>query len=105
MWSLLLAAAESSVETAVLRTLISAGPVGVFLLMLLFRYKVQPTYVYEDAKKEWERERSGCERELAEAKLANIEAQKVYVEQVIPTLTRVLDELRQAEDRRIRRGD
>lgn len=90
----------TSVETSVIRTLISAGPVGIFLLMLLFRYKIQPTYVLDDAKKEWERERVGLEDDLSEARITNIEAQRVYVEQVIPTLTRVLDELRRVEDRR-----
>lgn len=66
-----------------------------FLLMLLLRWKIMPTYVHEDAKKEWERERSGLERDLAEARAVNVEAQRVYVEQVIPTLTRVLDELKE----------
>jgi len=105
-----LVAAEVSVENTAVNTIISAGPVGVFLLMVLFRWKIQPTYVADDAKKEWERERVGLERDLAESKATNIEAQKVYVEQVIPTLTRVLDserelvELRKAEDRRNRGG-
>jgi len=90
---------SSSVEGAALRTLISAGPVGVFLLMVLFRFKIQPTYVHEDAKKEWERERARLEHDLVESKATNVEAQRVYVDQVIPTLTRVLDVLRKAEDR------
>ena len=91
--------AGTSVEGAAVRTLISAGPVGVFLLMVLFRWKIQPTYVYDDAKKEWERERARLEHDLVESKATNVEAQRVYVDQVIPTLTRVLDVLRKAEDR------
>ncbi len=94
----------SSTEGAILQTLLAAGPVGVFFLMFLLRWKVMPTYVFDDAKKEWERERGGLERDLKEIKAATVEAQRVYVEQVIPTLTRVLDELRKAEDRRIRGG-
>lgn len=89
----------TSVEGAALRTLISAGPVGIFLLMVLFRFKIQPTYVADDAKKEWERERARLEHDLVESKATNVEAQRVYVDQVIPTLTRVLDVLRKAEDR------
>ncbi len=104
---MLLAAAEalpSSTEGAILQTFLSVGPVGVFFLMFLLRWKVMPTYVFDDARREWERERSGLERDLKEVKAATVEAQRVYVEQVIPTLTRVLDELRKAEDRRNRGG-
>jgi len=100
----LFAAEAPSIESAVVSTLIAAGPVGVFLLMVLFRFKIQPVYVHDDAKREWERERDRLEREIADARASNAEAQQVYVTQVIPTLTRVLDELRQAEDDRLRRG-
>lgn len=107
---MVLAASEPSVGGEVVRTLISAGPVGVFLLMLLFRYKVQPTYVCEDAKKEWERERSDLKADVASLKADLADATSVYTTQVIPTLTRVLDserelvELRKAEERRNRGG-
>lgn len=100
----LIAVQAAGVESTAVQTLISAGPVGVFFLMFLLRWKVMPTYVFDDARREWERERGGLEQDLKEVKVATVEAQRVYVEQVIPTLTRVLDELRKAEDRRNRGG-
>jgi hypothetical protein len=67
------------------------GIVGIFFLMTLFRIKVMPTYVFDDAKKEWERERTSGEKDIEELKAALREANSVYTTQVIPTLTRVLD--------------
>ncbi len=74
-----------------LAPILSTGIVGVMFLMVLFRIKIMPTYVYEDAKKEWERERLGKDADIAELKRAVQDAQAVYTEKVIPTLTRILD--------------
>lgn len=71
--------------------ILSTGVVGVFLLMIIFRIKIMPTYVYEDAKAEWERERAQQRADTEELKRALDEANKVYTSQVIPTLTRILD--------------
>lgn len=87
----------------------STGIVGIVLLMILFRFKIIPSYVHDDAKADWEAERTRMEanhkrerddwekereahvREKADLKDAVAKAQEVYVSQVIPTLTRVLD--------------
>lgn len=90
--------------------IISTGMVGIFLLMVLFRFKIMPTYVHEDAKREWERERTALEADKAELKRAVTEAQSVYTEKVIPTLTRILDNeqelvaIRRAEQARRQQG-
>lgn len=82
-----------------------------FLLMVLFRFKIMPTYVYEDAKREWDRERSRLEGELGDLRAAVAEAQGFYAETVIPTLTRVLDaekelvDIRRTEQESRRRRD
>ena len=71
--------------------IISTGIVGVLFLMVLFRIKVMPTYVHEDAKKEWERERSEKDADIAELKASLSKANEVYTDKIIPTLTRLLD--------------
>lgn len=71
--------------------IISTGIVGVFLLMILFRIKIMPVWVHDEAKKEWEREREGLLSNIEELKKAVTEANGVYTQQVIPTLTRLLD--------------
>lgn len=69
----------------------STGLVGVFLLMVLLRIKIMPTYVYDTAEKTWEAERGRLTAENTELKEALRNANLVYTSQVIPTLTRVLD--------------
>lgn len=88
------------------------GLVGIFLLMIVLRIRIMPTYVYEDAKKEWDRERGALEKDIEELKSTLREANNVYTTQVIPTLTRVLDAERELVDlrrdeqaERRRRGD
>lgn len=71
--------------------ILSTGVVGIILLMILLRIKIMPTYVYEDAKKEWERERENLQQENVYLKKVVLDANGVYTQQVIPTLTRVLD--------------
>ena len=100
-----------------LSPIISTGMVGIILLMVLFRIKIMPTYVYDDAKavweaerarmtEEWDRERQQYKADLDEAKKQLASATGVYTEQVIPTLTRVLDnerellEIRRSQQRR-----
>ena len=70
--------------------ILSTGLVGVFLLMIVFRYKIMPTYVHEDAKVEWERERATLQAATAELKMNGKDDNDVYTCQVIPTLTWVL---------------
>lgn len=65
--------------------------VGIILLMVLFRIKIMPTYVHDEAKKEWERERADKDADIAELKRSLGIAHDVYTEKVIPTLTRLLD--------------
>lgn len=74
-----------------LTPILSTGVVGVILLMIILRIKIMPTYVYEDAKKEWERERGDLNAENDYLKQVVQDANGVYTQQVIPTLTRVLD--------------
>jgi hypothetical protein len=86
-----------------LAPILSTGLVGVILLMILFRIKIMPVYVFDNAKIEWERERDNLLQDKVELKLALKEANSIYITQVIPTLTRVLDaerelvELRRSE--------
>jgi hypothetical protein len=86
-----------------LAPILSTGLVGVILLMILFRIKIMPVYVFDNAKIEWERERDNLLSDKAELKAALKDANSIYTTQVIPTLTRVLDaerelvELRRAE--------
>ena len=78
-----------------LAPILSTGMVGVILLMILFRVKIMPVYVFDNAKIEWERERDNLILDKAELKLALKEANAIYTTQVIPTLTRVLDSERE----------
>lgn len=86
--------------------ILSTGIVGVFLLMILFRYKIMPIYVYDDAKSEWERERSNLQADIVELKAQSKEANALYVTTVVPVMTRVADaqhellELRRDQERR-----
>ena len=90
----------------------STGIVGIFFLMILFRVKIMPTYVADEQKTAWERERADKDKQIEELKASVREANTIYTQQVIPTLTRALDaerelvELRreEREDRR-RRGE
>lgn len=77
-----------------------SGIVGIFLLLVIFRIKIMPTYVYDEAKKEWERERARLEADVEELKVTLRAANDVYTAQVIPTLTRVLDAERELVDLR-----
>lgn len=76
------------------------GMVGVFLLMTILRIKIMPTYVYDDAKVEWDRQRLALEKDVDDLKATLREANTVYTQQVIPTLTRVLDAERELVDLR-----
>ena len=97
--------------TQTLGPILGTGLVGALFLMVLFRVKIMPTYVYDKAEQDWdkERERLVTERteerdrftaEIADLKLGLKDANKVYTEQVIPTLTRVLDAERELVDLR-----
>ena len=104
------ATTESSLPD-LLSPIISTGIVGVVLVMIILRFKIMPTYVHEDAlaqrdrelariEDSHKREREGWEKERAERiaredalRKAVEDAHNVYTVQVIPTLTRVYDEL------------
>ena len=47
--------------------ILSTGLVGVILTMILLRVKIMPTYVYDEAKAEWQRERSDLQADIARA--------------------------------------
>jgi len=108
--ALLIAAEAPSVEGFSVGQILSTGMVGVFLLMMIFRIKIMQTWVYDEAKKEWERERGDLKSDVVALKADLAEATAVYTTQVIPTLTRVLDSerelvgLRKAEEDRRNRG-
>jgi hypothetical protein len=96
-----------SVTGAMIRTLIAAGPVGLFFAATLFKKGVMTVSEHETAKHAWEREREGwarergaLERDVEELKGTLREANAVYTQQVIPTLTRVLDAERELVDLR-----
>lgn len=80
--------------------ILSTGMVGILLLMIIFRIKIMPTYVHDAAKVEWERERLDLQSDITELKLTLKDANGVYTQQVIPTLTRVLDAERELVDLR-----
>lgn len=84
--------------------ILSTGIVGVFMLMLMFRVKIMPTYVFDAAKTEWERERNSKDADIAELKSTLKEANAVYTTQVIPVLTSVLDSQRELVDLRRMEG-
>ncbi len=85
---------------SLLGPILSTGVVGVVLLMIIFRIKLIPSYVLDDSKKTWDAERERLITENAELKEGLKEANLVYTQQVIPTLTRVLDAERELVDLR-----
>lgn len=107
---------------ALLGPIIGTGVGGVLFLMVIFKIKVMPTYVYDKAVLDHEKELARrdaehaaevtrLEAEKTELKDSLKDAQSVYTQQVIPTLTRVLDserelvELRRDEAAERRRRD
>lgn len=96
----LAADAPATVESAFIRTLVAAGPVGVFLVAILFKKGVMTTSEHHTAKESWERQEARYCKDIDELKAALKEANEVYVSQVIPTLTRVLDAERELVDLR-----
>jgi len=86
--------------TQVLGPILGTGLVGALFLMVLFRIKIMPTYVYDQGKASWDLERTRLIDEVDDLKLVVKEGNKVYTEQVIPTLTRVLDAERELVDLR-----
>lgn len=91
--------------------IVSTGIVGVILLMVLFRIKIMPTWVYDEAKAEWDRERLKMQGDIDDLKASLKDSNLVYTRDVIPTLTRVLEnerelvEIRREEARRRRDDD
>lgn len=104
------AAAATSWPFDFLGPIVSTGIVGVILLMVIFRIKIMPTYVFDEAKVEWERERDRMQADIDDLKASLKESNLVYTREVIPTLTRVLEnerelvEIRREQARR-RRDD
>lgn len=107
---------------ALFAPILATGVGGALFLMVLFKIKIMPTYVYDDAKAAWDKERERIDKahaeevaglkaahaaevqryeaEKAELKGGLKDAQSVYTQQVIPTLTRVLDSERELVDLR-----
>jgi hypothetical protein len=91
--------------------IVSTGIVGVILLMVLFRIKIMPTYVFDEAKVDWERDRERLLADIDDLKASLKESNLVYTREVIPTLTRVLEnerelvEIRREQARRRRDGE
>lgn len=104
-------AATDQITAGIIAPILSTGVVGAFLLMILFRIKIMPTYVYDDAKALWEKSDAAKDAAITELKEGLKEANSVYTSQVIPTLTRVLDserelvDIRRDEQARRRRGE
>lgn len=71
-----------------LTPIISTGVVGLFLLMLLFRIKVMPTYVYDEYKVEKDKEIARLEKENDDLKEANSALRTLTEQQIIPALVR-----------------
>lgn len=71
-----------------LTPIISTGVVGLFLLMLLFRIKVMPTYVYDEYKIEKDKEIARLEKENDDLKEANSALRTLTEQQIIPALVR-----------------
>lgn len=86
--------------TQIIGPILGTGLVGALFLMVLFRVKIMPTYVFDTAKDAWDAERDRLVTENTELKSAIKDQNKVYTEQVIPTLTRVLDAERELVDLR-----
>lgn len=84
----------------VVAPILGTGLIGSLFLMVLFRIKIMPTYVYDQAKASWDAERDRLTTENGDLKDALKESHKIYTEQVIPTLTRVLDAERELVDLR-----
>lgn len=73
---------------ALLAPILSTGLVGIFLLMLLFKIKVMPSYVYDDAKEVWDKDREKFEKDIADLKEANTSLRTLTENQIIPALVR-----------------
>lgn len=71
-----------------LAPILSTGVVGLFLLMLLFRIKIMPTYVHDDWKTEKEKEIARLEKESDDLKEANSALRTLTEQQIIPALVR-----------------
>ena len=91
-------------------TLASYGILGIFTLMLIFRIKVQPTYVMDDAKKAWDDEKiqlveqhdeeiailiDNCKREREQIQQAHTAETRLHEENRVRERTRL--ELENAE--------
>jgi hypothetical protein len=86
---LLAATGDSGVDVLkVVSPILGTGLVGVMFLMVIFRIKIMPTYVYDEAKKEWERERIRLEEENSDLKQSNQALRTMTEGQIIPALVR-----------------
>lgn len=92
--------ASSDLLLQIVGPILGTGLVGALFLMVLFRIKIMPTYVHDEAMKRWDDERTRMQADIDEGKQALKDANAVYTQQVIPTLTRVLDAERELVDLR-----
>lgn len=92
--------------TRVIGPILGTGLIGALFLMIIFKIKIMPTWIYDkavaDHEKAMEQLRADHAAEVARLEADKVElkgslkdAQSVYTEQVIPTLTRVLDSERE----------
>lgn len=85
------AAGVGDIISTVIAPILGTGIVGALFLMVIFRIKIMPTYVHEEAKAAWEKQLADKDADIDELKAALKDSNEVYTQQVIPTLTRVLD--------------
>lgn len=87
----LLVLAAMNAEFDFITGIAGTGLVGVIFLMVIFRVKIMPTYVYDEAKEDWERERLELRQSLDAAEKSLRDGQQVLISEVTPALTRALD--------------
>lgn len=93
-------APASDIGVDLIGPIAGTGIVGVVLLMVILRFKLMPAYVYDDAKKDWERERAELKADVDALKAGLAEQNEYMRTQVVPTMTRVLDAERELVDLR-----
>lgn len=71
-----------------LAPIVSTGIVGVLFIMVLFRIKIMPTYVYDDAMEQKDKEIARLEKDNGELKESNQALRTLTEQQIIPALVR-----------------
>lgn len=92
--------APATISDALVSTLIAAGPIGIFFIAVLFKFKLMTVSEHESVVREKDARIASLDADLTDLKTALKDANAVYTSQVIPTLTRVLDAERELVDLR-----